>query len=336
MANTENIKKFPPLIISVNESGFEIQSGSLNGTLKFEQSLARAGIYKCKEVDSVLSDENFYNLKEAIAGTVEQKNALAGNIIALTAMWIKIEKNILRSKYFLIGLFFPVFKPRLEKCKNDLVFTRNAYAGCHLDIEFRLDVTVRGRYDKLRQAFTRAGNCNKIWINGASKAIGEAQQYADFYVERNETFFLYGDSAVFSNRADAMIMLNRDKQWYYLFYPAFLLLYIKPKKAYYLIDYKDVNIEHERNNFIEDENADVPSDARDNIFDYTYKYVKGHDPHRPDLRFNDNPEMPRVHYYQLRIKSPEGIDENFIFSNMEAGNDFARALSRYVDIFRGE
>ena len=70
-----------------------------------------------------------------------------------------------------------------------------------------------------------------------------------------------------------------------------------------------------------------PADAR--IVDHRWLH-----PNRdggPDRRFSVNPQLPVVEYGELRIAAPGGLDERFLFSQVEPVAGFAAAVRALVE-----
>ena len=93
--------------------------------------------------------------------------------------------------------------------------------------------------------------------------------------------------------------------------------------AFALIDLRDLQLEFNAVNFIEDEA--VPPDA--NVVGSTWAKVNK-DGSR-DLRFRDNYQIPVCLYGRLLFTSAGGVEEEYQFSNAEAAGNFARAFEAY-------
>ena len=107
-----------------------------------------------------------------------------------------------------------------------------------------------------------------------------------------------------------------------LIYPG-LAMMPRADGAFALIDLRDIKLEYNAVRFIEDQ--DVPGDCQ--VVDRTW--AKTNKDGSPDLRFNNNYEIPVCLYGQLNFTSPAGIEEEYQFSNAEAAGNFARAFDAY-------
>lgn len=71
----------------------------------------------------------------------------------------------------------------------------------------------------------------------------------------------------------------------------------------------------------------VPNDSK--ILEYTWQYVRKDG--GPDRRFSNNRQIPIVQYGQIEFSSQTGMNLYFQVSNPSLAQDFAQALSRYMD-----
>jgi len=96
-------------------------------------------------------------------------------------------------------------------------------------------------------------------------------------------------------------------------------LYRAAKKAFALIDSREIQLLHERTRFIED--GTVPSDAQI----VGQAWAKSNKDGTPDRRFRDNYQIPVVLYGSLKFMSPTGLQEEFQVSNAELGERFSKS-----------
>ena len=69
----------------------------------------------------------------------------------------------------------------------------------------------------------------------------------------------------------------------------------------------------------------VPNDTK--IIGQTWQYVNKSG--SPDKRYNYNPEIPIVAYYEVSLKSSKGLNECYHFSNAEYACVFGTAFNYY-------
>jgi len=111
-------------------------------------------------------------------------------------------------------------------------------------------------------------------------------------------------------------------------YPGFLVMPSTTSSAFALIDFRDLRFEHHIQRFVEREN--VPSDSQ--VVDQTWHKVNKNG--NPDRRFNNNYQIPIVHYCEINFKSEKGLNESYMISNVEAGEMFANAFEKYAESLR--
>ncbi|MFP3041177.1 hypothetical protein LQZ19_05080 [Treponema primitia] len=323
-------KQFPDLSITVSENEFLIESGSINGKANISGGLSKLLIFNKKDING---EEGSYTLKDAIVYIKIFKKQLIFNKYLLIKEYMKIKNLRTLSKVFILGIFIDFFKNRIEQCRKyyKLINEKNEY--CSFNITFKVSNIVEQKYAQVIQAFAEVVKCDTIWSTAKTTDVDwQEKSYAKQNSDNREIESIVGNIWLFQKGMIGIGFLALS-DWYYLFYPAFIFLYIKNKDEYHIIDYKDLKIEHDVYNFIADYDK-VPSDAKENIYDYTYTHVNRDDPHSPDRRFGNNPKQSMVHYYELEYSSDIGIKENIIFSNMKKGKDFSRRIEQYAELFK--
>lgn len=110
--------------------------------------------------------------------------------------------------------------------------------------------------------------------------------------------------------------------------PTFLITGTTPSD-YILIDLRTVDIEHKAIQFHEKDG--VPSDSK--VVSNTWRYANKNG--RPDRRYKHNYQIPIARYYEVIMSTPSGLDEGYMFSNAEAGSEFAVSVQALITLLRG-
>lgn len=106
-------------------------------------------------------------------------------------------------------------------------------------------------------------------------------------------------------------------------YPAFAL-YFASAERFALIEHKDITLAFRPRRFIEEE--DVPSDAA--VVDQTW--AKANKDGSPDRRLANNFAIPVAAYGMLDLMSASGLNGEYMVSNLEATQRFARTWAQFI------
>jgi hypothetical protein len=96
-------------------------------------------------------------------------------------------------------------------------------------------------------------------------------------------------------------------------------------EAFALLEYKDVQLLSSPTRFIEEE--PLPSDSK--IVGETW--AKTNKDGTPDRRFKDNYQIPIAQYGKLSLTSGTGMNEEYMVSNLERTESFAKAWSELAN-----
>ncbi|MEJ1938656.1 hypothetical protein WDZ92_51325, partial [Nostoc sp. NIES-2111] len=102
------------------------------------------------------------------------------------------------------------------------------------------------------------------------------------------------------------------------FYPAFAIYFVT-SESFALLEYSELNLDSSGIRFIEEEG--VPADSK--VVGQTW--AKANKDGSPDKRFNGNYQIPVAVYGKLLFRSASGMNEEYMVSNAESIEEFARA-----------
>ena len=199
----------------------------------------------------------------------------------------------------------------------------NARDESWLDGSFPLDGPASAAWTDVVQAFQRLSQSVKIWDLTAErhKRAGEERSSATTVLERKPTQLSIASLPFFAPDFSALRWHNANGDDLYL-YPG-LLLVVHDANNFAVIDLKAVKISYELTKF--DERDTLPADSRRVGSSWQYSNKDG----TRDLRYRDNQEFPVMLYAEFRFKAVTGLDECFMFSNVDAASEFSNAMLEF-------
>jgi hypothetical protein len=188
-------------------------------------------------------------------------------------------------------------------------------------LRYRLDETMRTRYEGLSKALQALHSSQRAWRVITSDRSADTKYTAG--------------AGVLINRRDAAIRMQAPPHievdlpvWSLdlagqslYFFPDRILVYQRGEVE--TVPYPELTAAHGLTTFVESDG--VPSDAR--VVGMTWRYVnKGGG---PDRRFANNPQIPVAEYAQIALHSKAGLNFLLQVSNVTASQTFAAGLSQY-------
>lgn len=230
-------------------------------------------------------------------------------------------------RYFIVGFIPFISAPlrnRIAELEEDIVAITEALENLHQDIEVQLDDDQQVQYNLLCQAFEAAQYCHAIWDQ-----ISEPENW-----RKNDAFLAFKSQT----RDQIKLKLELPDQlacnvpvWHlpntngpglYVF-PSFLLVYDKHTKEVAALDMRQVNVRFEAAEELIIGKA--PADSKLGGVRYPHVRVNG----EPDRRFSDNAPHTEITYGKLWISHPAGMNECYVFSNMELALRLGTAWTNY-------
>ncbi len=185
---------------------------------------------------------------------------------------------------------------------------------------YELESDVKPLYEALHRAIDKMSSSNKIWHIEAQGAVYDRKYHAGAdRLEKRNTTFINKKPLPFIKTNIAVPAIGVGQQTL-LFFPDRLLIF--KKNAVGAVSYRDLDINSDVRNFIEEEH--VPSDSV--IVGMTWRYVNKDG--GPDRRFGSNPEIPIVEYSYIDLTSNTGLNERICLSNADVGARFEEAVKR--------
>ncbi len=211
---------------------------------------------------------------------------------------------------------FDICQAKLDELREQLRLTTLA---THIDI----DPEQAEPYYRMRDELAAMAESKNIWDTLERRSIDRIAERsaASELITREPVSFELGSCDLIQWDKKVLHLPNRTGGDLYI-YPGFVL-YRAARKAFAIIDSREVSLIHSSVKFIESDK--VPSDATV----VGQAWAESNKDGTPDRRFRDNYQIPVVLYGTLRFTSPGGLQEEFQVSNAELANRFAKAWTRF-------
>jgi hypothetical protein len=180
---------------------------------------------------------------------------------------------------------------------------------------------------RLRDQFAALSECAAIWDIRTRQATDKFHERttANTRLSRERVRFELGQCDLIDWEQKVPHLKNAKSGELYLF-PGFIL-YRAAREAFSLIEYHDVAGNVTDVSFQEEEG--VPADSQ--VVGKTW--AKANKDGSRDRRFADNYEIPIARYGAIKLKSENGLWEEFQFSNVQKLLNFATALNTFTASF---
>jgi hypothetical protein len=201
---------------------------------------------------------------------------------------------------------------KLEELQEQLRLTT-------LATEIEVDREQAEPYYRMRDEFATLSECQKIWNILTEQAINRIveRSTSNMAITRDPVSFSLGSCDLIQWEQKVPHLPNRTGGDMYV-YPGFIL-YRASKQAFALIDFRDVCLKVVPTQFTEAQT--IPSDAQ--VVGQTW--AKSNKDGSPDRRFQNNYQIPVVHYGLLLFTSPDGLNVRYLCSNAASAERFAKA-----------
>jgi hypothetical protein len=282
-------------------------------------------------VEEVTSD-GLQALKDLILKARAERSEIGAAIPRAEEDLERAERRLQRAQHWLLGLFIkkkiPERQAAVEAKVAALTDLRARHDGAYIDADFALDDATRAAFEQLVQAFAEVSGCARIWDVTSSALV---DQYRDRSVavnsieRRSVTFQVIEQDEVLQTTAKSLRLQNANGADLNI-YPGFLLMQRGADLA--LVDLREITVEFIPKKFHEEEG--VPPDST--VVGHTW--AKCNKDGSPDRRFKGNYQIPIAQYATVQFGSPHGLNEQYMFSNLDKAQRFARALSDYQTALR--
>ncbi len=274
----------------------------------------------------IITSEGFYGLKESIINAQKVKEELMKESNKLFLHKLLSLCMLVISYLMIFGFFTKRFRNNYKEKSIIAKETKEHYQNFKLDIDFNLDQSMLNDFLLLKKSFEKVVGIDTIWDITSAKNVDRVKERsaANTTITRTKVKFSKSSLDFINTQYDALRFRNANGGDMYL-YPGFIVMIDKSSKEFALIDFRDINIEHHEQRFIENER--VPVDSI--IVDSTWKYVNKNG--TPDKRFKNNFQIPIALYYEIMLGTSKGLFESYQFSNAELGKDLCNIFEKYIN-----
>jgi len=297
-----------------------------NDTHNFQDSAEDAVDIKSFQPE-LLTSESLFGIKESITKARIFKKELKEEAEKAINAQNKALFLVVISYIFIFGFFVSRFRENYKTCKTNAEEAENTYSNFKIEIDFNMDQSILDEYTSLKDKFIKLITCQKIWDITSTRSIDrvKARSSANTVITRKPVVFSIGALDFIDTKYEAFILQNANGGDFYI-YPGFIVMLSEKSDNFAIIDYRDLVLEHNGTKMVE--SGYIPSDTK--IVDKTWQYVNKNG--LPDKRYKYNPEIPIALYYELVLKTQNGLFECYEFSNADSGKSFCDAFDNYQNI----
>jgi hypothetical protein len=237
---------------------------------------------------------------------------------------LNIDKAILVLSYLLVfGFFFKYFRQNLKDAKANLKDLEEQFAQCAVNINFELEKEGLALYEDIVRTFKGLMTTAKVWDITAIKLTSNPSR-------RNSVVSTLVKKPVQIGFCNFEIIKSSFEAFHFpdtrgshlYFYPGFLAIVDKEKK-FGIVDLKELEFSYEK--------VDMPfTDAPPyDALMVGSTWARANKDGTRDKRFRDNYEIPLFRFGKITLKTPQGLNEAFLFSSIEKCENFAQKFLRF-------
>ncbi len=223
---------------------------------------------------------------------------------------------------------FARIRERADECQAKQKELEEQLELSRLNTQFEMPDGVAKAFARFVDDFSACARAQRIWDNVAHRATNRIAErtVATRAVDLKPVRFSARQCGVIQTAMQLPCLENANGGDIYV-YPGFVV-YHASATNYALIEFAEVDLKVERISFHEQQA--VPADARQ----IGTTWAKTNKDGSPDRRFRDNFAIPVMEYAQLTLRSPAGLNEEYILSNVSAAENLVAAWTAVRDAVR--
>ena len=274
-----------------------------------------------------LTSSSLVELRGILQEARTQRQELMQALSVGRAKYQQDSAELNRRKHSLLRFFYKARISELEtsipEVSQELSQLEGWLKSTHIDIQFDSSDGAKKAYGRLIRSFQALIGCQAIWDITSDRTTNRATERtaASRALLRTTIQLEFTDSELVRFDGRAMLFGNANGE-NILLYPGIALM-PRADGQFALIDLRELSLEFTTVQFIEED--PVPADARV----VGKAWAKSNKDGTPDLRFKGNYQIPICLYGRILFTSPGGIEEEYQFSNADAGRAFAEAFKVY-------
>ena len=260
------------------------------------------------------------NLRDELIALKERSTALSASPLSF---FYKRKIRRTDQKYQETSVHAREAMGRLAAARDGLANAESYREQIWVDGSFPLSGPVQSAWDAVIETFVNLSNSDRIWDVTAqrNKRAGAERSAATMVVDRKQTKLSLASLPFFVPQFTALRWHNANGDDIYI-YPG-LLLVARDASTFAVLDLKTVKVSFAMTRFAETEQPPRDSVQRGSTWQFANK-----DGSR-DARYRENQEIPYMVYAELGFKSPTGLNEEFMISNVDAAATFSDALLEF-------
>lgn len=308
-------------------------SSKLNNNLRTEENDDTNNQPAIEQKDNIFSVEpdkitsqNMEGVKQSIIDAHNQRKELVVDIK-------KVKKNLLWSKVklFFVYLFIVGFvykkiaeemKANIENQKQTILELEKQKSESYVQLDAEFDDESLNKYEQVLKNFKELMGVEKIWdiTKEEENDKTKTRSAASRAITRKETKIGLKDLEDIKYSKQALCFSNSNGADLY-FYPNFIVM--QGKDSFGVVGLDEIEFSFNSAKLIEQEK--VPKDSE--IVEYTWFKVNKNG--QPDKRFKDNYQIPVVKYGVINLKTSNGVNEEYQFSNYLLSEQFSKAFLEF-------
>jgi hypothetical protein len=271
-----------------------------------------------------LTSNSLDDFKQCLKENLTQRASIEQEIGTLRA---KLNITSTKLKKRKKSLFRYFYRKSIQKKTNEIYWLtaditgfKAALSSSVIPLEFDLSQPSQIAYGKLVRAFASLGQCKSKWDLIANREIkGKVERsLAKTAIVRKSIQLEFQKLAIFNCQSNALKFQNANGEDLN-FLPSILFME-REDKEFGVIDLREIELYFTPTEFRESES--IPEDTQV----VGHAWAKENKDGSRDFRFADNYQIPVCLYGQISFTTKQGLNELYMFSNMEAARNFCIAF----------
>lgn len=361
MRYRNKIKLFPGVFLNLSKSGISTTFGIPGASINLNKSgtylnlgIPGTGIYDRKKIsdwDNLLNKNNtiqnpdqilpqpiskeikseesyritsasFKEFKETLVEAYTEKYELSEEIKKVQRELKSAKRKKLLANLFLIGFILKSFNENTSEKFKYLEDLKKQLSECIVNIDVNFDDLYNYKYSSLIESFKDLTSSNIIWdITSEILTDKGSRTIATSMLNRQPIKCRLNNINIISSKYPAFHFENKNGGDLFI-YPTFVII-ISNTRDFGIVDIRELKLIFSQSNFIE--TGKLPTDSK--VLNYTW--AKTNKNGSPDMRYKGNYQIPIMKYGYFKLYSESGLNEEYMISNFEKAELFARIFNEY-------
>lgn len=267
------------------------------------------------------TSEGMRGLRDTLIACHDERKAIKGELKKAKRNLERKKNLLIASRIVLIGFVFPWFKNKRNEVLEDIGDLEKQLEDCRVNVEMHSEPNVEAAFENLRNSFGALKSSNSIWDITSSASKTRQKKKASELISRERVELNFKPIPVINSSSRALHFENANGGDLY-FFPPFLAI-IDRDNTFGLVDIREINCAFKTQKTAEVKA--VPTDAKIEAHTWLHANKDG----SRDKRYKNNVEIPVCLYGRIDWTSPTGVQESYLFSNVDLARAFAESFSAY-------